>query len=295
MAAVLRHLSKYVPLCLLFAALLAPSSSCSGSAGRPEAQTPQGNILAASGGPLERLNLPSPAEIERNASVIEAGSVCKGSSFRDDLSHQHVSVDGDDALFDPGFFSGGDPSYSSVAVAIYSLDIGPGLDQLDDMRDINVDGATDLAMGSMHIFAGLPSVSQDHWEWTEMKKKPKPTYTSLNSYSWGVTNSGSMTKRTQGTWLNVCLVIFGDSALHVKRVAITPSNPFDGGVSAVAFRKGWDGKVKGRVSLDGSVHVVGDDAGRLSVSYYDSSASQLYFMELEDRLWTTRHQPSQHD
>jgi hypothetical protein len=269
----------------LLALILA--SGCSGGASSTGGQLDGGSSAkTASPAPLAGIaNLPAPSEIQRNASVIESGLVCNGATFRDDLTHQNVSRSGESCLFDPSFTGGSNPLYSQVALAIYSFDVS-SLSAADlSVVDLDVDGLPDLVIGTVHVYAGIPGVTLDKWDWSELKKKPGTALPQIESWSWGESNPGRLADRaTQGV-LNVCLVVFGDTALDVSRVALDlPSSaPASPPVLQELFRKGnWDLATNkgGRLS---SLGLDVDSNDCVHATCFDTSNSQLYYFQAQGR------------
>ena len=268
---------------LLAFGLLVPG--CSGSS----AEIPNQPINAAadkSAAPVEAAanglpELPAPSAIERGASLVETGLVVHGGSFRADLTNQNVSRLENNALFDPDFTSGQNPLYSKVALAIYSFDISSvAADELD-LLDFDVDGIPDLVIGTAHVYAGWPAQSMDKWEWSELTQTSSSGGSS--SFSWGMSNPGNLSSRTNNGILNVCVVIYGDTAVDVSRVALAQP-----GISAsprLLFSRGWDGTYKGPIKKFGSsVAVDGDAQGRVHATCYDSSNGQLYYIQAANRV-----------
>lgn len=252
------------------------------SALTPEPASSQSAAAAPQGMPT----LPKPSEISRDASVIESSLVLNGATFRDDLTHQNVSVSGESCIYDPSFTSGDNPLYSQVALAIYSFDISAVSDELLSAVELNVDGVPDLVIGTSHVFAGLPSLSLDKWDWSALEKKPSSSAPAqIESWSWGASNAGSLRARSPQGVLNVCVVVFGDTALDVSRVALTaPSSPTSPPVMQELFRKGgWNLKENVKARLGSSISLDCDDSDRVHATVFDDSNGQLYYFQVEGR------------
>ena len=267
-------------------ALLALAGGCAGSASAPAGQLENTGASAAPAAeavaprPLAMPSLPSPGSITRGASVIEGSLVLNGASFRDDLTHQLVSVVDDSCIYDPSFLSGDNPLYSEVALAIYSFDVSSVSSSLLDASDLDLDGRPDLVIGTARVFAGVPSPGMDKWDWSELHKSSSSG--DLFSWSWGESHPSSLSSRAPQGVLNVCVVVFGDTALDVSRVALSPpsSSPSSPPVMQELFRKGWDGTVK----CPCAISVDCDDTDRVHASCYDSSNGQLYYFQADGRV-----------
>jgi len=280
---------------LLAAIIAVLSAGLMSSCGGPSSAAPDlgaglsGAALSPAAAPAQPAGmpaLPAPSSIKRDASLIETGLAVHGASFRTDLTHQHVVIGGDVGTFNPTFLTGQNPLYSQVALAIYSFDISSVTDEDLALLDLDLDGSPDLLIGTAHVFAGIPSLSLDKWDWTELTKSPGTAGPS--SFSWGMSNPGQLRTKAYNGVLNVVIVVYGDTALHVSRVAWENPDGLQPLGGDVVFHKGWDGTIKGRTAFDGSVHVVGDGAGVLHVSYYDSSNGQLYYLRVQNRVVTTK-------
>ena len=273
--------------CLLVPFLLL-AAGCSGSSavnpGSGLSSSPDTAAVVAPR-PLAMPKLPAPASITRDASVIESSLVLNGASFRDDLTHQNVSIDNDSCIYDPSFLSGENPLYSEVALAIYSFDISSVEDSVLEACDLDVDGIPDLVIGTARVFAGLPSLSQDKWEWTELSKQPGSDAGGNQNWSFGEGSLTSLRERAPQGVLNVCIVVFGDTALDVSRVAL--SAPLVDGAQPVMqelFRvTGWNLK-ENKGARMGSVSLDCDDEDRLHATFFDSSNQQLYYFQADGRI-----------
>lgn len=269
----------------LWLTALALLAGCSGQSQAPadQAAAPQ----PASGSPAQAVpssavlaQLPSPSAIGRQAGMIGNSLMCWGSNFRDDLSHQNVTVQGNDASFSPVAGGGDARSLSSASFAIYDFDLSSLMDPNVTLNIVLKGTVTPPDDGSTRVFAGLGWGGS--WHWGELAQDT----IEVDSWSWGVSQSLPAVQTQGGELLPAVIVVFGNHQMLVNSVKIEhETEPLAAG--PVVFRKGWDGTIKGRTAFDGSVHVVGDDLGRLHVCYYDSSNGQLYYMRLQDRVWTT--------
>ena len=275
-------------------AALALAAGCSGQAAAPGDQQAGAATLdtaAPAAQPAGMPPLPAPGAISRGASLIETGLTLQGSSFRPDLTHQNIRVEGDLCVFDPSFLSGDSPQYSDVALSIFSFSL---LDSSSDpvdvslLSDFSLDGELDLVIGTAHVFAGFPSLSLDKWEWTEMQISSSPGG-QPHSFVWSMTCPDELQRRAPEGLLNVCIVVFGDTELSCSRVAFALPGSTSNELSfSTIFHKGWDGTIKGRTAFDQSVSLCVDDSSTVHCSYYDSSNGQLYHLRVDDRVVTTQ-------
>jgi hypothetical protein len=272
---------------LLALALMALAAGCGGGAAEQagpaaaQSQAPGQQTGATPGLPA----LPAPELIARGASVIEGSLVLNGSSFRTDLTHQNVSSDGEVCVYDPSFLSGDNPQYSQVALAIYSFDISSASDAVLDAADLDLDGLPDLVIGTTHAFAGVPSLDQKKWDWGMLHKSSSSS--EVLSWSWGASNPGSLRARSPKGVLQVCVVVYGDTALDVSRVALRSPQSSTGLVMQELFRKGWDiKKNEGARRAPSSVSLDCDDTDRVHAACFDSGNGQLYYFQCQGRSVT---------
>ncbi len=266
------------PAGAMFLALLLLLSGCGGTqdAGAP----------AAASAALSSNTLPTPQQVLRQAAMIETGLSSPGASFLLLPAVQKVTTDGTDALFTPGPGSVDARELGEASFACYAFDLS-SLSSLDAALRLELRATATFSDGTSRVFAGLGRRDGQGWDWGELQ----PDALQIESWSWGESNTGTghmgggLGHGRLSPILPVVLVVFGNPELRLKSVTVMPDLP-PLAAGPVAFRKGWDGTIKGNVSFDGSVHVVGDGAGAVFASFYDDSNGQLNMMRLQDRVCT---------
>lgn len=262
----------------MFLALLLLSSGCGGTRHAAPEAAPGAALTGAS-------TLPTPQQVLHAAAMIDTGLSCPGASFLLLPAVQKVTADGSDALFTPGPGSVGARSLGDAAYACFAFDLSSLSGFAVKPLRIELRLTGDLSDGTSRVFAGLGQPDGSGWEWGELQPDPLEA----NSWSWGETQQGSghygggMGSGRVSPLLPVVIAVFGDTELRVSSVAVRPDvEPLAAG--PVAFRKGWDGTIKGNVSFADSLHVLGDGAGTVFASFYDDSNGQLNFMRLQNRV-----------
>ncbi len=231
-------------------------------------------------------SLPDPGSIERDVSAIPSPLNCPAGSFRDDLVKQGVSPEGSGALFSPMLGSVPDPA--GLAYAIYSFDLSV-LDNPHAPFGIEV-REQGPASDERRVYAAISDPERGRWQWVQLQQWPGEP---VNMCFWGLKLPGEQepSAETLGAmrhtpFQNIVILVTGTTEFHVESVAIRASDsPPAGGT--LAFRKGWDGTVKG-TGYASQMDVETDGSGRLHACYYDDSNGQLYHIWQDGRLWHTQ-------
>ena len=257
---------------LVLLSIMTMATACGGASGTLSEDSP-GQSPAAT-------DLPDPATIDHSTSMVEGVSGQAGSAFRSDLLVQHVTADADMAVFLPGDAADKLPAAISgygldrAALVIYTFDTSALLGESGCTLSLRCDV---LPLDSEVVaYAGIANRAEHQWDWQKL------AYTEDSPE--GPRLSGIIPAGMPGPWLDVVIVVYGDSELRVDYAAITPPAQLNGGT--VAFRKGWDGTVK-----DTSGHctcVCRDADGRMHITYYDDEAGQLYHLWQDGDAWLTR-------
>lgn len=262
-------------------------TSCGGAAGANGADIP--GVAQA---PQGYAGLPQPSQISRGAAMISTPLMCLGSEFRPGVCQQAVTADGATGLFSPAAGSSDARTLSAAAYALYDFDLSP-LANLGTPLRIDVRATAATPDGTTRIFAALGHPDQDYWQWGELR----PDAIEVDSWSWGETQAGpGGGPRGAGRlspYLPVVIVVFGNPALQVASVEISPdTTPLAAG--PVAFRTGWDLKSNPK-AFDDSVHVLGDGLGTIFCSFYNDSNGQLNLARLQNRICTFKTVDSEGD
>ncbi|MEZ5337087.1 MAG: hypothetical protein R3F46_02390 [bacterium] len=227
-----------------------------------------------------------PAERPRQSSTIPALLQLEGAGFNPALYNNGVSSEGSVAVYSPAPTAG---SVQEYACALYEFD----LSLLDDPHgsfglELIPDGPVD---GGAVLLAGIADYDSGRWQWVAPQLATDGR--EILSWSWGMSQSGGSAAAAADSaapgavrtheYLPVAVLVTG-ADVRLASIAIRDSDSPPAGGS-IAFRKGWDGTVKGstrRVDLEQ------DAGGAMNVSYYDDSNGQLYHMWQEGRFWTTQ-------
>lgn len=258
-------------LCLTGITLLL-ASGC-GSSAPAESASPGAAQAAPLAGVLAQL--PSPDELSRQAEMIPNPLMCPGSEYQHSLPHPNVADNGADAVYSPQW--GGTFALPQAAFAVYQFRESDLEFLAREPAQVLITGVVPGPPAGMRVFAGLGWGGA--WHWAELQVADP---TAVESWAWAIQPQwGGFRSTDNGLLLPAVLVAFGSGQFSVRTFEIVPANTLAAG--PVVFRKGWDGTIKGRTAFDGSVNVVGDDAGGVHVSYYDSSCGQLDYMQLHGR------------